>query len=376
MQHTAAAAPGKLSPTVDFENVRFSYPGGRGIALDGVTFSLAAGERIGVVGPSGSGKSTVARLLLHLYEAQDGAVKIGGSDIRVLDPDRAREQIAVVQQDTYLFHGTIEDNLRLGKQNATQAELEEAARAADAHEFIAGLPQGYQTIIGERGARLSGGQRQRIAIARALLRDAPILILDEAMSSVDAETEATIQKALDRLMTGRTVLVLAHRLSSVIGTDRILVVEQGKIVESGSHDVLIRRDGAYRRLMGAQADEREGYTGVLAAHAAEDELATEELSEIEDDGEEADSDPARRQAALGEDPRLAERADRAVVASARRHDVLGHRPRRDLHQRRRVLIARGRRGEAWRRLLDAALGAVDRRADLGRARLVRGVAGA
>jgi ATP-binding cassette subfamily C protein CydCD len=289
VQHTAAAAPGKLSPTVDFENVRFSYPGGRGIALDGVTFSLAAGERIGVVGPSGSGKSTIARLLLHLYEAQDGAVKIGGSDIRVLDPDRAREQIAVVQQDTYLFHGTIEDNLRLGKQNATQAELEEAARAADAHEFIAGLPQGYQTIIGERGARLSGGQRQRIAIARALLRDAPILILDEAMSSVDAETEATIQKALDRLMTGRTVLVLAHRLSSVIGTDRILVVEQGKIVESGSHDVLIRRDGAYRRLMGAQADEREGYTGVLAAHAAEDELATEELSEIEDDGEEADS---------------------------------------------------------------------------------------
>ncbi len=233
--------------------MRFSYPGGRGIALDGVSFSLAAGERVGVVGPSGSGKSTIARLLLHLYEAQDGAVKIGGSDIRVLDPDRAREQIAVVQQDTYLFHGTIEDNLRLGKQNATQAELEEAARAADAHDFIASLPQGYQTIIGERGARLSGGQRQRIAIARALLRDAPILILDEAMSSVDAETEATIQKALDRLMTGRTVLVLAHRLSSVIGTDRILVVEQGKIVESGSHDVLIRRDGAYRRLMGAQA---------------------------------------------------------------------------------------------------------------------------
>ncbi|HEX4192846.1 MAG TPA: ATP-binding cassette domain-containing protein, partial [Stellaceae bacterium] len=190
-ERAATAAAGTLSPTIAFEDVRFSYPGGRGIALDGVSFSLAAGERIGVVGPSGSGKSTIARLLLQLYTAQEGVVKVGGSDIRTLDPDRARAQIAVVQQDTYLFHGTIEDNLRLGKQNATQAELEGAARAADAHDFIASLPQGYQTIIGERGARLSGGQRQRIAIARALLRDAPILILDEAMSSVDAETEAT-----------------------------------------------------------------------------------------------------------------------------------------------------------------------------------------
>ncbi|HWE73267.1 MAG TPA: thiol reductant ABC exporter subunit CydC [Stellaceae bacterium] len=288
-RQATVTAPQTLAPTVDFANVRFSYPGGRGIALDGVSFSLSAGERVGVVGPSGSGKSTIARLLLQLYTAQEGVVKVGGIDIRALDPDRVREQIAVVQQDTYLFHGTIEDNLRLGKQNATQSELEAAARAADAHDFIAGLPHGYRTIIGERGARLSGGQRQRIAIARALLRNAPILILDEAMSSVDAETEATIQKALDRLMAGRTVLVLAHRLSSVIGTDRILVVEQGRIVESGSHDVLIRRDGAYRRLMGAQADERETYTGVLAEHAAEDELATEELTEIEDDGEEADS---------------------------------------------------------------------------------------
>ncbi|HEY3920344.1 MAG TPA: thiol reductant ABC exporter subunit CydC [Stellaceae bacterium] len=278
-----------LAPTIDFDEVRFSYPGGRGIALNGVAFSLKAGERIGVVGPSGSGKSTIARLLLRLYDAQEGAVKIGGVDIRTLDPDQVRAQIAVVQQDTYLFHGTVEENLRLGKEDATQAELDAAARAADAYDFVATLPQGYATVIGERGARLSGGQRQRLAIARALLRDAPILILDEAMSSVDAETEATIQKALDRLMTGRTVLILAHRLSSVIDADRILVVEHGRIVESGSHDMLIRRDGAYRRLMGAQAEEREGYTGVLAEHAAEDEQAAEDLVDIEDDGEEADS---------------------------------------------------------------------------------------
>ena len=288
-ERAAAPEPVRLEPTIAFEDVRFSYPGGRGIALNGVSFSLAAGERIGVVGPSGSGKSTIARLLLRLYDAQEGAVKIGGVDIRTLDPEQVRAQIAVVQQDTYLFHGTIEENLRLGKQDATQDEIEAAARAADAHDFIMALPQGYQAIIGERGARLSGGQRQRIAIARALLRDAPILILDEAMSSVDAETEATIQKALDRLMTGRTTLILAHRLSSVIDADRILVVEQGRIVESGSHDMLIRRDGAYRRLMGTQAAEREGYTGVLAEHAVEDELATEELAEIEDDGESADS---------------------------------------------------------------------------------------
>jgi ATP-binding cassette subfamily C protein CydCD len=285
----AAPVRAPLQPTIEFDDVRFSYPGGRGIALNGVSFSLTAGERIGVVGPSGSGKSTIARLLLRLYDAQEGAVKIGGVDIRSLDPDQARAQIAVVQQDTYLFHGTIEENLRLGKQDATQAELEAAARAADAHDFIAGLPQAYATIIGERGARLSGGQRQRLAIARALLRDAPILILDEAMSSVDAETEATIQRALDRLMTGRTTLILAHRLSSVIDADRILVVEQGRIVESGSHDMLIRRDGAYRRLMGAQAEEREGYTGVLAEHAAEDEVAAGDLIEVEDDGEEADA---------------------------------------------------------------------------------------
>jgi len=251
---TAPRAP--LAPTIAFDDVRFSYPGGRGRALDGLSLNVAAGERIGIVGPSGSGKSTLAVLLLRLYDPQAGAVRIGGADLATLDPEAARALIAVVRQDTYLFHGTVEDNLRLGKPDATHEEIVAAARAANAHDFIAALPYGYATVIGERGLMLSGGQRQRIAIARALLRDAPILILDEALSSVDAENEAIIQRALDRLMHGRTTLILAHRLSSVIDADRIVVLERGRIVESGTHAELIRRDGAYRALMGAQAEER------------------------------------------------------------------------------------------------------------------------
>src|SRR5215469_4122631 len=246
-----------LLPTIAFEDVHFAYPGGRGAAHDGLSFTVAAGEKIGIVGPSGSGKSSVARLLLRLFDPQRGTVRIGGHDLRTLDPEALRRMIAVVHQDTYLFYGTVEENLRLGKPDADREELEAAARDANAHEFIAALPQGYATMIGERGVMLSGGQRQRLAIARALLRDAPILILDEALSSVDAENEAVIQEAIDRLSAGRTTLILAHRLSSVISADRILVLDNGRIVESGSHAELIRRDGPYRRLMGAQAEERE-----------------------------------------------------------------------------------------------------------------------
>src|SRR4029077_13779833 len=173
-------------------------------------------------------------------------------DIRTLDPEAVRAQIAIVHQDTYLFHGTVEENLRLRKPGATPAELEDAARDANAHEFIRQLPHGYQTVIGERGVNLSGGQRQRLAIARALVRDAPILILDEALSSVDAENEAVIQQGLDRLALGRTTLVLAHPPSGRSGGARILVLDHGRVVESGRHAELIRRDGPYRRLMGAQ----------------------------------------------------------------------------------------------------------------------------
>ncbi|HKS88230.1 MAG TPA: ABC transporter ATP-binding protein [Stellaceae bacterium] len=250
--------PGAAAPTIEFDDVHFAYPGGRRAAHDGLSFRVASGEKIGIVGPSGSGKSSVARLLLRLFDPQGGAVRIDGRDIRALDPEALRGLIAVVHQDTYLFHGTVEENLRLGRPAATQTELEQAARDANADEFIRQLPQGYRTIIGERGVNLSGGQRQRLAIARALLRDAPILILDEALSSVDAENEAVIQQGLDRLAEGRTTLILAHRLSSVIGADRILVLDHGRVVESGRHAELIRRDGPYRRLMGAQAEERLG----------------------------------------------------------------------------------------------------------------------
>ena len=239
--------------SLDFDNVSFAYAGGRGLAHRGLTFSVAAGERIGIVGPSGAGKSSIVRLLLRQYDPQSGSIRIAGQDVRTLDPDSLRAKIAVVAQDTMLFAGTVEENLRLGRPDATVDELEAAARAAYAHDFILSLPDGYQTSIGERGVQLSGGQRQRLAIARALLRDAPILILDEALSAVDAENEALIQRALDRLMQGRTTLILAHRLSSVIGADRILVLDDGLVAESGTHDELMKRSGLYHRLMGAQA---------------------------------------------------------------------------------------------------------------------------
>jgi ATP-binding cassette subfamily C protein CydCD len=254
----------RLAPTVAFDDVTFQYPGGRGPAHARLSFSVQTGERVAIVGPSGSGKSTVARLLLRFHDPQSGRVLVGGRDVRDLRLADLRALMAVVHQDTYLFHGTVAENLRMGGPDATAAELEAAAREANAHEFIARLPQGYETVVGERGVRLSGGQRQRIAIARALLRDAPILILDEALSSVDAESEALIQAALDRLMAGRTTLIFAHRLSSVIGADRILVLDGGRVVESGSHVELIMRGGAYARLMAAQVAERVDEDGALA----------------------------------------------------------------------------------------------------------------
>jgi ATP-binding cassette subfamily B protein len=269
-----------LLPTIAFEDVYFAYPGGRGAAHDGLSFIVAAGEKIGIVGPSGSGKSSVARLLLRLFDPQRGTVRIGGHDLKTLDPEALRPMITVVHQDTYLFHGTVEENLRLGKPDADREELEAAARDANAHEFISALPNGYATMIGERGVLLSGGQRQRLAIARALLRDAPILILDEALSSVDAENEAVIQQAIDRLSAGRTTLILAHRLSSVIGADRILVLDNGRVVETGRHAELIRRDGPYRQLMGAQAEEREDDVDLVEEGPAMEGRGNPEETEI------------------------------------------------------------------------------------------------
>ncbi len=241
-----------ISPRVSFNKVTFAYPGGRQAAHVGLDFQVAAGERVGFVGASGAGKSTIMKLLQRFHDPDQGEISIAGKDLRSIASDELYRQLAVVSQDTYLFHGTVADNLRFGKPQANLEELKLAAQQANADEFIAQLPNGYDTVIGERGIRLSGGQRQRIAIARALLRDAPILILDEALSAVDAENEAVIQQALDRLMQGRTTLIFAHRLSSVIASDRIFVLQDGHVVESGTHQQLLAQHDFYWRLMASQ----------------------------------------------------------------------------------------------------------------------------
>ena len=258
------AGPEPADAGMAFEGVTFAYPGARRPAHVELSFQVRPGERVAIVGPSGSGKSTIARLLLRFHDPDRGRVAIGGRDLRELSLAQIRGRVALVSQDTWLFHGTVEDNIRMGKPDASTDELSAATRAANAEEFILRLPQGYNTVVGERGVRLSGGQRQRIAIARALLRDAPILVLDEALSSVDAESEALIQTALDRLMRGRTTLVFAHRLSSVVGADRILVLDQGRLVEQGTHAELIGRGGAYTRLMAGQARDGAGAVAVAA----------------------------------------------------------------------------------------------------------------
>ena len=252
---STAEPTGSLKPEVAFENVSHAYSEGRRPALHDLSFTLHEGESLGLVGPSGAGKSTIVWLMLRFFDPQQGVIRLGGRDVRDIPLSELREQLSVVTQDTYLFHGSVAENLRFGNPNATQAQLEEAARAANAHEFISHLPNGYATGVGERAVRLSGGQKQRIAIARALLKDAPILILDEALSNVDAENEAVIQQALDRLMDGRTTLRIAHRLSSVVNADRILVLDNGRLVETGNHDDLVAAGGLYADLM-AQQQER------------------------------------------------------------------------------------------------------------------------
>jgi ATP-binding cassette subfamily C protein CydCD len=242
-----AAQP--ADPTIRFEQVRFGYGGGRGVVLDEVSFTVRPGETVALVGRSGAGKSTCANLLLRFWDAEEGRVGIGGADIRDLPLATLRRLVAAVPQDVHLFNETVADNIRLGRPEATQDEIERAARLAQAHDFIAALPQGYATPCGERGVRLSGGQRQRIAIARAFLRDAPILILDEAVSNLDTENEQALQAAMAEVCRDRTVLVIAHRLSTIRAADRILVIDSGRIVEQGSHDELLARGGAYARLV-------------------------------------------------------------------------------------------------------------------------------
>jgi ATP-binding cassette subfamily B protein len=234
---------------VGFDAVRFAYPSRpQAFVLDGVTFDVRAGEKLAIVGPSGAGKSTIFHLLLRFYDPAGGAISFDGVRIADVDPRELRRRIALVPQDTAIFGASVADNIRFGKPDATMAEVARAAEQAAAAEFIARLPHGYETMLGERGVTLSGGQRQRIAIARAILRDAPLLLLDEATSSLDAESETLVQKALARLMQERTTLVIAHRLATVLSCDRILVMDQGHIVEQGTHDSLVAKGGLYARL--------------------------------------------------------------------------------------------------------------------------------
>jgi ATP-binding cassette subfamily B protein len=238
---------------VQFEQVHFAYPSRPDVpVLQGIQLDIAPGEVVAIVGPSGAGKSTIAGMLARMYDPLQGRVRVDGTDLRELDPEWLRQQIGTVAQEPMLFATTIADNIRYGRTGATDAEVEAAARAANAHEFISRFPEGYKTLVGERGVQLSGGQKQRIAIARAMLKDPRILVLDEATSALDAESEHLVQEALERLMTGRTTLIIAHRLSTVVGANRVMVLDGGQVVQSGSHTALMGQEGLYRRLVERQ----------------------------------------------------------------------------------------------------------------------------
>jgi ABC-type multidrug transport system fused ATPase/permease subunit len=250
----------QIEGRVAFEHVNFRYEDEEeeGHVLRDVTFDMEPGEVVALVGPSGAGKTSIARLLCRYYDPNDGRVLVDGHDLREVDLHSLRQHVAVVLQDTFLFNTTVRDNLRYGNPDATQAELDAAAEAAYAHEFISQLPEGYDTAIGERGVKLSGGQKQRLALARAIVTDPRILILDEATSSVDAEAEYLIQKALDEVMKGRTSLVIAHRLSTIRNADKIIALEDGRIREVGDHDELLAKDGLYSHLYRRQLELAEG----------------------------------------------------------------------------------------------------------------------
>ena len=250
----------ELKGQITFDDVRFSYPSRPGIsALDNVSLQIAPGETVALVGPSGAGKTTIIQMMLRFYDPQSGAIKLDGVDLREFERSAFRKQIALVPQDPIIFADTARENIRFGRPEASDAAVEDAAKAAAAHDFLMALPDGYDSYVGERGVMLSGGQKQRIAIARAILRDAPILLLDEATSALDAESENAVQHAVEALAESRTTLIVAHRLATVKKADRIVVFEEGKIVAQGTHDSLVTQDGLYARLARLQ------FTADLAA---------------------------------------------------------------------------------------------------------------
>jgi ATP-binding cassette subfamily B protein len=255
VEDSGAAVLGKVRGEVRFDDVHFSYIPER-VALDGISFRVEPGQMAAFVGPSGAGKTTITQLVPRFYDPQEGAVRVDGIDVRDVTLASLRENVGIVTQETYLFHDTIEANLRYARPDANQAEIVAAARAANIHDFITSLPAGYATVVGERGHKLSGGERQRLAIARVLLKNPCILILDEATSALDSANEAAIQAALVPLTEGRTSLVIAHRLSTILDADVIFVVEDGRIVESGTHEELLSRDGAYAQLYWKQFRDR------------------------------------------------------------------------------------------------------------------------